>query len=45
VYSPDDFGVYLLFLSISGIIVVVSCLSYQLAVVLPKDDEKTPANN
>jgi len=38
-YSADDFGVYQLFLSISGILVAFSCLSYQLAIMLPEDDE------
>jgi lipopolysaccharide exporter len=38
-YAPEDLGVLNLFLSISGILVVVSCLSYQLAIMLPKDDE------
>lgn len=38
-YSPDDFGVFQLFLSISGILVIFSCLSYQLAIMLPKEDE------
>jgi len=39
VYSPEDFGVFQLFLSISSILVVFSCLSYQLAIMLPKKDE------
>jgi O-antigen/teichoic acid export membrane protein len=39
IYSPDDFGVYQLFLSISGILIAFSCLSYQLAIMLPKEDE------
>jgi len=38
-YSPEDFGVFQLFLSISGILVIFSCLSYQLAIMLPKEDE------
>lgn len=38
-YSPDDFGVYQLLLSITGILVIFSCLSYQLAIMLPKEDE------
>jgi len=38
-YAPEDLGVFNLFLSISGILVVISCLSYQLAIMLPKDDE------
>jgi O-antigen/teichoic acid export membrane protein len=39
IYSPDDFGVYQLFLSISGILVAFSCLSYQLSIMLPREDE------
>lgn len=38
-YSPGDFGVFQLLLAISGILAVLSCLSYQLAIMLPKDDE------
>ncbi|MBR1368265.1 hypothetical protein RJ53_01640 [Methanocalculus chunghsingensis] len=38
-YSPGDYGVFQLFISISSIIAVMSCLSYQLAIVLPKKDE------
>lgn len=38
-YSPGDFGVFQLFLSISTIITALSCLSYQFAIMLPKDDE------
>ncbi len=39
IYSPENFGVYQLFLSISGILIAFSCLSYQLAIMLPKEDE------
>lgn len=38
-YSPADFGVFQVFLSIAGILAVVSCLSYHLAIMLPKEDE------
>jgi lipopolysaccharide exporter len=38
-YSPENFGVFQLFLAISGILAVLSCLSYQLAIMLPKEDE------
>ena len=38
-YSPDDFGVFQLFLSISGILISFSCLAYQFAIMLPKEDE------
>lgn len=38
-YAPDDYGIFQLFLSISSILAIVSCLSYQMAIMLPKDDE------
>lgn len=38
-YTPGDYGVFQLFISISGIIAVMSCLSYQMAILLPKKDE------
>ena len=38
-YSPGDYGVFQLVLSISAILAILSCLSYQLAIMLPKDDE------
>jgi lipopolysaccharide exporter len=37
-YAPEDLGTFNLFLSISGILVGISCLSYELAIMLPKDD-------
>jgi lipopolysaccharide exporter len=37
-YSPENFGIFQLFLSISSIITIFACLSYQLAIMLPKDD-------
>ncbi|MGI6551854.1 MAG: lipopolysaccharide biosynthesis protein [Bacillota bacterium] len=37
-YSPDDFGVFALYLSILGIISVVACWRYQLAIVLPEKE-------
>jgi len=39
IYSPDDFGVLQLFTAISGIVAALSCLSYQLSIMLPKKDE------
>lgn len=39
IYNPDDFGVFQLFLSISGILVIVSTFSYQFAIMLPKKEE------
>ena len=38
-YSPGDYGVFQLFLAISSVLAVLSCLSYQLAIMLPKKDE------
>jgi len=38
-YSPADFGVFQLFFSISGLIAVVACFSYQSAINLTKKDE------
>lgn len=37
-YSPEAFGLAALFASITGIIGVVACLRYELAILLPKDD-------
>lgn len=39
-YTPEDFGAFAVYLSITGILVVVSTLRYELAVVLPKRDEE-----
>ncbi len=38
-YSPDDFGVFQLMLSISSIIAIISCFSYHLSIMLPIKDE------
>lgn len=40
IYNPDDFGIFQLFISISGILVIVSTFSYQLAIMLPKTEEE-----
>lgn len=42
-YSPDDFGLFNLFLSIGGIIVLCSTAEYQNAIVLPKEQKKADA--
>jgi O-antigen/teichoic acid export membrane protein len=39
-YSPADFGLYALFLSVTGILSVVACLRYDLAIMLPERDEE-----
>ncbi len=38
-FAPEAFGVAALFTSIAGIIGVVACLRYELAIMLPKADE------
>lgn len=38
-YSPGDYGVFQLFLSISSILAVLSCLSYHFSIMLPREDE------
>lgn len=38
-YNPVDFGVFTLYSSILGILAVVACCRYELAIVLPKKDE------
>jgi O-antigen/teichoic acid export membrane protein len=39
-YAPEAFGTMALFTSITGIIGVVACLRYELAIMLPKTDEE-----
>ena len=39
-YAPEAFGMMALFASIAGIIGVVSCLRYELAIVLPDNDRE-----
>lgn len=39
IYSPDDFGISQLFISVSGILVIFSTFSYQFAIMLPKNEE------
>ncbi len=39
IYSPNDFGIFQLILSISGILAIVSTFSYQFSIILPKEDE------
>ena len=38
-YSPEDFGLLNLFLSIGGVLVLLSTAEFQYAIVLPKKDE------
>ena len=39
-YSPEVFGAFSVYMSIVGILVILSTMRYELAVVLPKDDRK-----
>jgi len=39
-YEPEAFGSLALFISIIGIISVISCLRYELSIVLPKSDQE-----
>lgn len=38
-YSPENFGVWALYTSVLGIMAVVACWRYELAIVLPEKDE------
>lgn len=38
IYTPEDFGVFALFVSIVGIMVVVSTGKYEMSLILPKKD-------
>lgn len=40
IYSPEDFGLLNLFLSISGVLVILSTAEYYNAIVLPKKDKE-----
>lgn len=42
-YSPEDFGLLNLFMSIGGIFVLISTADYQNAIVLPKEDHRARA--
>ena len=39
-YSPDDFGIFQLVISVASIVGVASCLSYHTAIMLPKKDSE-----
>ena len=38
-YSPEDFGITAVFISISSLIALVACGRYETAIMLPKEDE------
>ena len=40
IYSPEDFGLLNLFLSIGGVLVIISTAEYYNAIVLPKEDKE-----
>lgn len=42
-YSPDDFGEFSLFLTIAGVLSIISTGRYESAILLPKDDSKARA--
>ena len=42
-YAPEDFGLLSLFTSISGVLIILSTLGYQEAIVLPKEEEEAHA--
>ncbi len=39
-YGPDDFGVWALYISITSIIIIISCLRYEYSIMLPESDEE-----
>ena len=39
IYTPEDFGLFAVYVSILTIISVISCLRYEIAIPLPKDSE------
>ena len=39
-FSPEVFGELSIFTSITSIVAVIVCLRFELAIVLPKDDEE-----
>lgn len=39
-YSPEAFGFLAIFISITSIVGVIACMCYELAIMLPKSDEK-----
>ncbi|WP_167815496.1 lipopolysaccharide biosynthesis protein [Methanocorpusculum sp. GPch4] len=43
IFSPEIYGVASVFISIVSIIVVIACMRYELAILLPKDDKDAGA--
>lgn len=40
-YTPDTYGAYSVYLSLIGILVIVSSFKYELAIILPKKDKES----
>ena len=40
IYAPEAFGIAALFASITGILSVLACMRYELAIVLPDNDRE-----
>ncbi len=38
-FTPDAFGIFAVFSSITGIISIIACMRYELAIMLPKSDD------
>jgi len=45
IYSPEDFGMFALYMSITGILAVVATGRYEMAIILPDDDDDGDAIN
>ena len=39
-YSPADFGIYQLFISVTAIVIVIASLRYEMAILLPKKEKE-----
>lgn len=39
-YTPEDFGLLALFLSVTGVIGTIACMRYELSIMLPKHNEE-----
>lgn len=39
-YSPETFGAYAVYLSLVGILIIISSFKYELAIILPKKDKE-----
>ena len=43
-FSPDDFGIRQIFVSIAGVIIVITCLRYELSIPLGKNEKEAIAS-